>query len=71
MLSIQDESVIPPQIQRALERVREGADTMPPGQLHKAIEVRDDRSRNTFVMNSVVDPVALVCVCKKGWVSNG
>jgi aarF domain-containing kinase len=38
MLSIQDESFIPPQIQRALERVREGADTMPPAQLHKAIE---------------------------------
>jgi len=38
MLSIQDESVIPPQIQRALERVRQGADTMPAAQLHRAIE---------------------------------
>ena len=38
MLSIQDETVIPPQIQRALERVRQGADVMPPGQLHRAIE---------------------------------
>jgi aarF domain-containing kinase len=38
MLSMQDENVIPPQIQRALERVRQGADTMPPAQLHRAIE---------------------------------
>ena len=36
MLSIQDESVVPPAIARALERVREGADVMPPAQLHAA-----------------------------------
>jgi aarF domain-containing kinase len=34
MLSIQDESVIPPQISAALERVRAGADVMPAAQLH-------------------------------------
>ncbi|GLC45729.1 hypothetical protein PLESTF_000598400 [Pleodorina starrii] len=33
MLSIQDESVLPPQIQAALERVRAGADVMPRSQL--------------------------------------
>ena len=38
MLSIQDESVIPPAIARALERVRQGADVMPPAQLHAAVE---------------------------------
>jgi aarF domain-containing kinase len=38
MLSIQDESVIPPQIQAALERVRQGADVMPPAQLHAMLE---------------------------------
>ncbi|KAL0047600.1 hypothetical protein WJX82_007565 [Trebouxia sp. C0006] len=38
MLSIQDEGVLPPQFQQALERVRAGADVMPQGQLHKVIE---------------------------------
>ncbi|GBF99518.1 aarF domain-containing kinase [Raphidocelis subcapitata] len=33
MLSIQDETVLPPQIQAALERVRQGADVMPRAQL--------------------------------------
>ncbi|KAG2446128.1 hypothetical protein HXX76_000725 [Chlamydomonas incerta] len=33
MLSIQDESVLPPQVQAALERVRAGADVMPRSQL--------------------------------------
>lgn len=37
MLSIQDESVIPPQISRALERVRQGADIMPRKQLEKVL----------------------------------
>ncbi len=39
MLSIQDESVIPPAVARALERVREGADVMPASQLMEAIEL--------------------------------
>jgi len=38
MLSIQDESVVPPAIAKALERVREGADVMPASQLMEAIE---------------------------------
>ena len=38
MLSIQDESVVPPAIARALDRVREGADVMPAGQLMEAVE---------------------------------
>ncbi|KAL0041678.1 hypothetical protein WJX79_000563 [Trebouxia sp. C0005] len=38
MLSIQDEGVLPPQFQQALERVRAGADVMPQGQLHKVIQ---------------------------------
>ena len=38
MLSIQDESVVPPAIARALERVREGADVMPAAQLMDALE---------------------------------
>ena len=38
MLSIQDESVNPPAVARALERVRQGADVMPPAQLHAAVE---------------------------------
>eukprot|EP00798_Chlamydomonas_sp_ICE-L_P005783 gene5783-6006_t len=33
MLSIQDENVLPPQVQAALERVRQGADVMPRHQL--------------------------------------
>jgi aarF domain-containing kinase len=40
MLSIQDESVIPPQISRALERVRQGADVMPPKQLHSVLSAQ-------------------------------
>ena len=38
MLSIQDESVVPPAIAKALERVREGADVMPAAQLLETIE---------------------------------
>lgn len=34
MLSIQDETIVPPQITAALERVRQGADVMPSNQLH-------------------------------------
>ena len=37
MLSIQDESVIPPQISKALERVRQGADVMPARQLDRML----------------------------------
>jgi aarF domain-containing kinase len=37
MLSIQDETVLPPQIQSALERVRAGADVMPRRQLEKQL----------------------------------
>eukprot|EP00891_Asterochloris_glomerata_P001525 jgi/Astpho2/1525/e_gw1.00026.28.1_t len=37
MLSIQDEGMLPPQFQAALERVRAGADIMPRGQLESVI----------------------------------
>lgn len=37
MLSIQDEAVIPPVVSRALERVRQAADIMPPRQLHATL----------------------------------
>ncbi|KAK9815604.1 hypothetical protein WJX72_006628 [[Myrmecia] bisecta] len=37
MLSIQDENVLPPQFQAALERVRAGADVMPRRQLEKVL----------------------------------
>lgn len=37
MLSIQDENVLPPQFSAALEKVRAGADTMPPKQLARAL----------------------------------
>ncbi|CAN0468593.1 unnamed protein product [Ectocarpus sp. 12 AP-2014] len=38
MLSIQDESVIPPSLAKALDRVRQGADVMPLKQLHGQLE---------------------------------
>ncbi|CAB1101059.1 unnamed protein product [Ectocarpus sp. CCAP 1310/34] len=38
MLSIQDESVIPPSLAKALDRVRQGADVMPLKQLHRQLE---------------------------------
>ncbi|CAM9640420.1 unnamed protein product [Choristocarpus tenellus] len=38
MLSIQDESVIPPSLAKALERVRQGADVMPQRQVYKQLE---------------------------------
>ncbi|CAM9444311.1 unnamed protein product, partial [Laminaria digitata] len=38
MLSIQDESVIPPSLAKALDRVRQGADVMPAKQLHRQLE---------------------------------
>lgn len=37
MLSIQDESLLPPQVLAALEMVRHGADVMPKRQLHRVI----------------------------------
>ena len=37
MLSIQDENLIPPQIQQVLERVRHGADAMPRSQLEQVL----------------------------------
>ncbi|QDZ22398.1 ubiquinone biosynthesis protein [Chloropicon primus] len=37
MLSIQDENLIPPQIQQVLERVRHGADAMPRSQLEQQL----------------------------------
>ena len=52
MRSIQDESVIPPAIARALERVREGADVMPASQLMEAIELhlgKNWRAPNGFI----------------------
>jgi aarF domain-containing kinase len=38
MLSIQDESLVPPQLQAVLDRVRDGADVMPRHQLEKALQ---------------------------------
>jgi len=37
MLSIQDESLVPPQLQAVLDRVRDGADVMPRKQLERAL----------------------------------
>ena len=54
MLSIQDESVVPPAIARALERVREGADVMPASQLNGAVEAhlgKDWRAPNGLIEN--------------------
>ncbi|KAG6552285.1 hypothetical protein Mapa_006138 [Marchantia paleacea] len=38
MLSIQDESLVPPQVLAALESVRQGADVMPRSQLNKVLD---------------------------------
>lgn len=38
MLSIQDETLLPPQLSRALEQVRQGADAMPLRHLHQQLE---------------------------------
>ena len=38
MLSIQDEGLLPPELQEALQRVRQGADAMPQGQLQAVLE---------------------------------
>ena len=40
MLSIQDESVLPPAVQSALERVRQGADVMPRAQLEAQLRAQ-------------------------------
>lgn len=37
MISIQDENILPPQFQEALEKVRAGADVMPKKQLHSVL----------------------------------
>ncbi len=38
MLSIQDETILPPSMSKALEQVRQGADAMPSSQLHSQLE---------------------------------
>jgi hypothetical protein len=60
MLSIQDENVLPPQFQAALERVRAGADVMPRRQLQQV-------NRDTHVGRGgeLCRVCLLSCVC--GW----
>jgi len=54
MLSIQDESVVPPELSAILERVRDGADVMPQRQLYKVLH--DEFGPNWREMLEEFDP---------------
>lgn len=62
MLSIQDESVIPPQISKALERVRQGADVMPASQLNKMMTQQLGDDWRTRVASFDEEPMAAASI---------
>jgi len=62
MLSIQDESVIPPQIARALERVRQGADVMPPRQLQRMLSEQLGEDWRTRLAEFGEEPIAAASI---------
>lgn len=62
MLSIQDESVVPPQIQKALERVRQGADVMPTNQLYQVLDKELGKSWRTRVAKFEDEPMAAASI---------
>jgi len=49
MLSIQDESILPPEIKAAFEKVREGADVMPTHQLEEVMQVTLNHAISTLI----------------------
>lgn len=62
MLSIQDETVLPPQIQAALERVRAGADVMPRSQLEGQLRSELGRDWEARVAEFDAEPRAAASI---------
>eukprot|EP00879_Flechtneria_rotunda_P006145 GHRR01006461.1.p1 GENE.GHRR01006461.1~~GHRR01006461.1.p1 ORF type:complete len:813 (+),score=305.37 GHRR01006461.1:22-2460(+) len=62
MLSIQDETVLPPQIQAALERVRAGADVMPRNQLEKQLRSELSKDWQSKVAHFEYEPRAAASI---------
>lgn len=62
MLSIQDETVLPPQIQAALERVRAGADVMPRGQVEGQLKSELGKNWQTKVAEFDFQPRAAASI---------
>ncbi|GAX77030.1 hypothetical protein CEUSTIGMA_g4477.t1 [Chlamydomonas eustigma] len=62
MLSIQDENLLPPQVQAALERVRQGADVMPRTQLESVMNNELGRDWQQLVADFEWQPTAAASI---------
>ena len=58
MLSIQDESILPPEIKAAFEKVREGADVMPAHQLEEVMQDQLGTEWRSLVASFEPEPAA-------------
>jgi aarF domain-containing kinase len=66
MISIQDENVLPPQFQAALERVRAGADVMPRRQLEKVLREQLGADWESRVAEFDFNPMAAASIGQVG-----
>lgn len=62
MLSIQDDSLLPPQLQAILDRVRDGADVMPRKQLERALETELGIDWETKIQTFDMKPMAAASI---------
>ncbi|BFI41640.1 aarF domain-containing kinase [Marchantia polymorpha subsp. ruderalis] len=62
MLSIQDESLVPPQVLAALESVRQGADVMPRSQLNKVLDRELGADWQNRLVSFDYDPIAAASI---------
>ncbi|XP_020588995.1 protein ABC transporter 1, mitochondrial [Phalaenopsis equestris] len=62
MLSIQDESLVPPQILAALDIVRQGADVMPRSQLNEVLDAELGTLWSTKLLSFDYEPVAAASI---------
>lgn len=62
MLSIQDETILPPQVLAALEMVRQGADVMPKGQLNRVITSELGPEWKARLGNFEYEPIAAASI---------
>ncbi|PKU66495.1 putative aarF domain-containing protein kinase [Dendrobium catenatum] len=62
MLSIQDESMVPPQILAALDIVRQGADAMPRSQLNEVLDAELGTAWSSKLLSFDYEPVAAASI---------
>ncbi len=66
--NLQDESVIPPSLAKALDRVRQGADVMPAKQLHGQLEKSFGVDWRSKVASFDETPIAAASIGQVGYV---